>query len=65
MIAALLDESNPEALAATPELRYVRRLIFVEDGPLTPFWALQQHWACLYSGKSEWRDVPVVREEKA
>ena len=53
------------ALKPTCELRWMRKPVRYGsdlcDGPPV----LQQRWACALTGKSEWRDVPVVREGEA
>ena len=45
---------------ATANLRFERRVVQVapNSGSMVNF--LQQAWADVYSGKVEWRDVPVV-----
>jgi hypothetical protein len=51
------------ALRPTPELRWVDRWTDIGGGIMRGgLPVLEQRWACVLTGKSEWRDVPVVRE---
>lgn len=51
------------ALKPTSELRWLDKWTDIGGGIMRGgLPVLQQRWACALTGKSEWRDVPVVRE---
>ena len=66
-LAAVLGAENAArltVLSVTPELRWDERWGMAAAHTSVCTRVLQQRWVCNITGRSEWRDVPVVGESE-
>lgn len=65
LVQKVFNVNTAEVWEATPKLRFYERTEHFPTGTARIAKVLQQLWYCRTNGKTEWRDVPMEREDVA